>query len=157
MDGDARLASIDFPHQRAEQAVVVQRTHVDARHFGQIGLQAPAQGRQVGVSGDVCTGLLVHAQVDDLTVTPVEPANDILALPWAAALRQPQLVMTQGDAARNFHLAQDFVFEDAVQNAIDGILATGDGGEQVIFAAQVLAAHGFHHRLLDVLRGAGWL
>ena len=151
-DRDARLAGVNLLHQRAEQAVVVQRTHVDARHFGQVGLQAPAQRGEVGMVGDASTPLLVHAQVDDLAVAPVEPPDDILAGARAAALRQPQLVVAQGDAARDLHLAQDFVLEDAVKKAIDSELAAGDGGEQVFLAAQIFAAHRFHHRLFDALR-----
>jgi hypothetical protein len=62
-------------------------------------------------------------------------------------------MVAQGDAPWNLHLAQNLVLEDAVEQAIDGKLAAGDGGEQIILAAQVLAAHRLHHRLLDPFCG----
>ncbi|MCO5213470.1 MAG: hypothetical protein M9936_27530 [Caldilinea sp.] len=138
---DARLARVDLRHDRAQQAVIVERAHVDARDGRHLRAQAPFERHDILVPGDARALLAVHGEVDRLAVAAVDAADDLGARRGAAALGQVQLVRAQAQRARDIDQAQEFLLEEAVKDAVDGILAGGDGSEQIFLAGKRLAAH----------------
>ena len=138
---DARLARVHFRHDGAEQAVIVERAEIDARHRRHLRAQAPLECNNVLVVGDARALLAVHGQVDGLPVAAVDAADDLRAGLGPAALRQVQLVWPQAQGTRDVDQAQEFLLEEPVKDAVDRILAGCDGCQQIFLAGEGLSAH----------------